>query len=133
MRRRLVDDTLVYTADLDEAEADWMRRRVRGDDGEQLARAFGLQLERRSEGAAFVVPGDAFRYDRELGPAPFPSPGTVPHAALLLCGCAQTSGIADENRPGWLGMATADVQAHLAELADQFGVGRGGWRADLAE
>jgi uncharacterized protein (TIGR02678 family) len=133
MRRRLVDDTLVYTADLDEAEADWMRRRVRGDDGEQLAKAFGLQLERRSEGAAFVVPGDAFRYDRELGPVPFPSPGTVPHAALLLCGCAQTSGIADENRPGWLGMATTDVQAHLAELSDQFGAGRGGWRADLVE
>jgi uncharacterized protein (TIGR02678 family) len=133
MRRRLVDDTAVYTADLDEAEADWMRRRVRGDDGEQLAKAFGLHLERRSEGAAFVVPGDAFRYDRELGPAPFPSSGTVPHAALLLCGRAQTSGTAVEDRPGWLGMATTDVQAHLAGLARQFGAGRGGWRADLVE
>lgn len=133
MRRRLVDDTLVYTADLNEAEADWMRRRVRGDDGEQLAKAFGLHLERRSEGAAFVVPIDAFRYDRELGPVPFPSPGTVPHAALLLCGYAQTSGIADEDRPGWLGMATIDVQARLTKFADQFGAGRGGWRADLVE
>jgi uncharacterized protein (TIGR02678 family) len=133
MRRRLVDDTLVHTADLDEAEADWMRRRVRSDDGEQLAKAFGLHLERRSEGAAFVVPGDAFRYDRELGPVPFPSPGTVPHAALLLCGCAQTSGIADEDRPGWLGMARTEVQARLAELARQFGGGRGGWRTDLVE
>ena len=133
MRRRLVDDTLVHTADLDEAEADWMRRRVRGDDGEQLAKAFGLHLERRSEGAAFVVPGDAFRYDRELGPAPFPSAGTVPHAALLLCGYAHRGGIAAEDRPGWLAMATIDVQARLAELADQFGAGRGGWRADLVE
>jgi uncharacterized protein (TIGR02678 family) len=133
MRRRLVDDTLVHTADLDEAEADWMRRRVRSDDGEQLAKAFGLHLERRSEGAAFVVPGDAFRYDRELGPVPFPSPGTVPHAALLLCGCAQTSGIADEDRPGWLGMARTEVQTRLAELARQFGGGRGGWRTDLVE
>jgi uncharacterized protein (TIGR02678 family) len=133
MRRRLVDDTLVHTADLDGAEADWMRRRVRGDDGEQLAKAFGLHLERRSEGAAFVVPGAAFRYDRELGPVPFPSPGTVPHAALLLCGCAQASRIADEDRPGWLGMAKTEVQAHLAELAGQFGAGRGGWRADLVE
>jgi uncharacterized protein (TIGR02678 family) len=133
MRRRLVDDTLVYTADLDEAEADWMRRRVRGDDGEQLAKAFGLHLERRSEGAAFVVPVDAFRYDRELGPVPFPSPGTVPHAALLLCGCAQASGIADEDRPGWLGMARTEVQARLAEFARRFGGGRGGWRADLVE
>jgi len=133
MRRRLVDDTLVYTADLDEAEADWMRRRVRGDDGEQLAKAFGLHLERRSEGAAFVVPGDAFRYDRELGPVPFPSPGTVPHAALLLCGCAQASGIADEDRPGWLGMARTEVQARLAEFGRRFGGGRGGWRTDLVE
>ena len=133
MRRRLVDDTLVHTADLDEAEADWMRRRVRGDDGEQLAKAFGLHLERRSEGAAFVVPGAAFRYDRELGPVPFPSPGTVPHAALLLCGCAQASGIAVEDRPGWLGMAKTEVHAHLAEFARQFGGGRGGWRTDLVE
>jgi uncharacterized protein (TIGR02678 family) len=133
MRRRLVDDTLVYTADLDEAEADWMRRRVRGDDGEQLAKAFGLHLERRSEGAAFVVPGEAFRYDRELGPVPFPSPGTVPHAALLLCGRVPTSALADQDRPGWLGMAKTEVQAHLAELAEQFGAGRGGWRADLVE
>lgn len=132
MRRRLVDDTVVYTIDLDDAEADWLSRRVRGDDGEQLAKAFGLHLERRSEGAAFVVPSDAFRYDRELGPSPFPSAGTVPHAALLLCGHAQDSGIPAEDRPGWLGMAAADVQARLAELAAQFGAGRGGWRTDLA-
>ena len=132
MRRRLVDDTVVYTTDLDEAEADWLSRRVRGDDGEQLAKAFGLHLERRSEGAAFVVPSDAFRYDRELGPSPFPSAGTVPHAALLLCGHAQDSGVSAGERPGWLGMAAADVQAHLAVLASRFGAGRGGWRADLA-
>jgi uncharacterized protein (TIGR02678 family) len=131
MRRRLVDDTVVYTTDLDEAEADWLSRRVRGDDGEQLAKAFGLHLERRSEGAAFVVPSDAFRYDRELGPTPFPSAGTVPHAALLLCGHAQDSGVPAGDRPGWLGMAAADVQAHLAKLASRFGAGRG-WRADLA-
>jgi uncharacterized protein (TIGR02678 family) len=132
MRRRLVDDTAVYTADLDEAEADWLSRRVRGDDGEQLAKAFGLHLERRSEGAAFVVPGDAYRYDRELGPTPFPSAGTVPHAALLLCGHAQACGAPAEDRPGWLGVAAADVQVQLAALARRFGAGRGGWRADLA-
>jgi len=132
MRRRLVDDTVVYTADLDEAEADWLSRRVRGDDGEQLAKAFGLHLERRSEGAAFVVPSDAFRYDRELGPTPFPSAGTVPHAALLLCGHAHDNGIPAIDRPGWLGMAAADVRDHLVMLADRFGAGRGGWRTDLA-
>ena len=133
MRRRLVDDTVVYTGDLDEAEAGWLSRRVRGDDGEQLAKAFGLHLERRSEGAAFVVPNDAFRYDRDLGPTPFPSAGTVPHAALLLCGLAQDSGVPAPDRPGWLGVSAADVQAHLAALARRFGSGRGGWRTDLAD
>jgi uncharacterized protein (TIGR02678 family) len=133
MRRRLVDDTVIHTADLDDAEADWLSRRVRGDDGEQLAKAFGLHLERRSEGAAFVVPSDAFRYDRELGPTPFPSAGTVPHAALLLCAHAQASGVSAEDRPGWLGMAAVEVRAHLTVLADQFGAGRGGWRTDLVD
>ncbi len=132
MRRRLVDDTVVHTTDLDDAEADWLSRRVRSDDGEQLARAFGLHLERRSEGAAFVVPSDAFRYDHDLGPTPFPAAGTVPHAALLLCGHAHHRGIPAEDRPGWLGLADDDVHAHLAILAGQFGAGRGGWRTDLA-
>lgn len=135
MRRRLVDDAVVYTADLDEAEADWMRRRVRGDDGEQLARAFGLHLERRSEGAAFVVPDDAFRYDRELGPMPFPSPGTVPHASLLLCEHAGTAGVNSDEaiRAGWRGIDETAVLLHLTELAEQYGAGRGGWKAELVE
>jgi hypothetical protein len=135
MRRRLVDDAAVYTSDLDEAEADWMRRRVRGDDGEQLARAFGLHLERRSEGAAFVVPDDAFRYDRELGPMPFPSAGTVPHAALLLCEYARTAGTAaaDGVRPGWLAVTETAALDHLTSLAQQYVAGRGGWKADFVE
>jgi uncharacterized protein (TIGR02678 family) len=133
MRRRLVDDTVVHASDLDEAEADWLSRRVRGDDGEQLAKAFGLHLERRSEGAAFVVPSDAFRYDRELGPTPFPAAGTVPHAALLLCGHAQVSGASAVDRTGWLGLPEADIHAYLAMLAGQFGAGRGGWRTELAQ
>jgi len=133
MRRRLIDDTVVHTADLNEAEADWLRRRVRGDDGEQLAKAFGLHLERRAEGAAFVVPDDAFRYDRELGPAPFPSSGTVPHTALLLCGHAQVTGKAADDRAGWLHLTEDAVLTHLAVLAAHFGPGRGGWRAELVE
>src|SRR5262249_18860732 len=59
MRRRLVDDALVHAVDLDDAEAEWLRRRVRGDDGAPLAAAFGLVVERRIEGAAFIVPDDA--------------------------------------------------------------------------
>lgn len=137
MRRRLVDDTIVHVSDLDEAEADWLSRRVRGDDGGPLAMAFGLHLERRAEGAAFVVPGDAFRYLHELGPTPFPAPGTVPHAALLLCEHAAVAGMlgASDQGPGagWRGIPEAKVAEHITALAAERADGRGGWRRELAE
>lgn len=126
MRRRLIDDTAVYAADLDDVEADWLSRRAR-DDGGPLAAAFGLHLERRSEGAALVVPDDAFRYLRELGPGAFPAPGTVPHAALLLCDHAQAAGIPVPGMPGWLELPAGVVLGCLAEQA----AGRDQWSADL--
>ncbi len=148
MRRRLVDDTLVHACDLDEGEADWLSRRVRGDDGAPLAMAFGLHLERRIEGAAFVVPEDAFRYQHELGPTPFPAAGTVPHAALLLCEYAALHGIlgsSAEARPVSREPSDAEVravacepsaaEAHAVarEPSDEQGPGpgwRGIWEAD---
>ena len=137
MRRRLVDDALVHVADLDEAEADWLSRRVRGDDGGPLASAFGLQLERRSEGAAFVVSEDAFRYLYELGETPFPAPGTVPHAALLLCEHVAFNGACGsmECGPGggWRALSEQRVREHLAALAAERADGRGGWRRELVE
>ncbi len=137
MRRRLVDDAVVHVADLDEAEADWFSRRVRGDDGGPLAMAFGLHLERRAEGGAFVVPDDAFRYLHELGPTPFPAPGTVPHAALLLCEHAALNGTlgSSDQGPGagWRGIPEASVVEHIAVLAAERADGRGGWRRELAE
>lgn len=137
MRRRLVDDTVIHVTDLDDAEADWLSRRVRGDDGGPLAAAFGLRLERRIEGAAFVVPDEAFRYLHELGPTPFPAPGTVPHAALLLSEHAALSGVLGSPEhglgPGWRGLAESSVRAHLAVLASERADGRGGWRRELAE
>ncbi len=137
MRRRLVDDAVVYLVDLDATEADWLSRRVRGDDGGPLAAAFGLRLERRAEGAAFVMPEDAFRYLHELGPAAFPAPGTVPHAALLLSDIAATEGTlgsgADGPGAGWRGIREEDVVRHLARLAASRADGRGGWRRELAE
>ncbi len=137
MRRRLVDDAVIHVADLDGAEADWLSRRVRGDDGGPLAMAFGLQLERRVEGAAFVVPEDAFRYLHELGRTPFPAPGTVPHAALLLCEHAAFAGASAsfEQGPGvgWRGLSELKVREHLAALAAERADGRGGWRRELVE
>lgn len=136
MRRRLVDDAIVHLADLDESESDWLSRRVRGDDGGPLAKAFGLALERRLEGAAFVVPDEAFRFVHELGPSPFPAPGTVPHAALLLIEYAASRGSMGSSQlgpgAGWCGVTEADVVTHLASLAAARAEGRGGWRQELA-
>jgi uncharacterized protein (TIGR02678 family) len=120
MRRKLVDDTAVYACDLDVEEADWLSRRVRGDDGLPLAEAFGLHLERRAEGAAFVVPVDAFRSRSELGESPFPAGGTVAHAALLLCDVAAADGLVDPDRPGWRGMARDQIRSHLESFAERF-------------
>ncbi len=137
MRRRLVDDAVVHACDLDEAEADWLSRRVRGDDGAPLASAFGLHLERRAEGAAFVVPDEAFRHPYELGPTPFPAAGTVPHAALLVCEHAALCGAPGTSErgleTGWRGLPEAAVRAHLAGLAAGRAEGKGGWRRELAE
>jgi uncharacterized protein (TIGR02678 family) len=131
MRRRLVDDTVVHAVDLDDAEANWLSRRVRGDDGGPLAESFGLHLERRTEGAAFVVPEGAFRHPHELGPLPFPAPGTVAHAALLLCGVAAKIG-SDDGGPGsgWKGVGEKAVADALDALAAEHS---SGWRRELTE
>ena len=137
MRRRLIDDTIVHAADLDDAESDWLRRRVRGDDGAPLAAVFGLHVERRAEGAAFVVPEDAFRYQHDLGDVPFPSPSTVQHAALLTCDRVRSAG-ATEGHPGrpgegWRALAEIGIIDFLAETAARLAAGRGGWKRELAD
>lgn len=133
MRRRLVDDAVVYATDLDPAEADWLSRRLRGDDGGPLATAFGVHIERRIEGAAFVVPEETFRHPKELGPFVFPTSGTVPHAALLLCNWAAISGTVDDDRAGWRRIPVGDVTDKLTELAAGQQTGSGGWSRELTE
>jgi hypothetical protein len=128
MRRRLIDDTAVYACDLDPEEADWLSRRVRSDDGQPLADTFGLHLERRAEGAAFVVPDGAFRSRAELGDCPFPAGGTVAHASLLLCDLAAAEGAVDPGRPGWRGLDGRQVVDHLAVLAGRYS--DRGWSAE---
>lgn len=131
MRRRLVDDTCVHSLDLDEAEADWLSRRLRGDDGGPLAAAFGLAIERRAEGAAFVMPDDHFRWPNELGQVPFPGSGIVPHVALLLSDVVAADGEVEEAPgPGWRGMPRTDVLEALTEMAQRQTSGKGGWPAE---
>ncbi|MEV8628550.1 DUF2398 family protein [Streptomyces sp. NPDC051079] len=128
MRRALVDDTCVHTALLDDAEAQWLSQRVRGDDGGPLADAFGLVLERRAEGAAFVVPDEAFRHFSELGPMPFPAPGTIAHATLLLLDHAALHGTTENAPgPGWRGLGEEAVLEALTAFGALNASGRGGW------
>lgn len=132
MRRRLVDDTVVYTDDLDENESNWLSRRLR-DDGGALAGAFGLHLERRAEGAALVMPEDGYRHPWELGPLAFPGSGTDKHAALLLCNWAAAEGErADGIATGWRRVSDDAVIDKLTALAADPDSGSGGWKRDLA-
>lgn len=76
--RRLLDDPVVYEADLDPESA----ANLRGPAGRAVASAAeqaGLRVERRTEGIAAIDP------DGELTDVRFPSTGTVAHAALLAC------------------------------------------------
>lgn len=133
MRRRLVDDTCVHSVDLDEAEVDWLSRRLRGDDGGPLADAFGLVIERRSEGAAFVLPDDAFRWPRELGDVPFPGTGIVPHVALLVADLVAAEGEAlGGPGPGWRGLGREGILVELTRIAEHRTTGKGGWPAEKA-
>jgi len=133
MRRKLIDDTCVHTADLGPEEADWLSRRLR-DDGGPLAERFGLHIERRSEGAAFVVPDEAFRWPRELGPFPYPTTGWKPHFATLLADIVGAHGETSGGPgPGWRGMERFKVREHLNDIAARKRAGRGGMPADLLD
>ena len=133
MRRRLIDDTCLHTIELDDEEMDWLSRRLRGTDGGPLADAFGLTIERRAEGAAFIVPDDAFRWPKDLGEVPFPSKGIHTQVALLLSDIVAAEGEdSDGPGPGWLGMPRYRIVEALQTLAAGRTVGTGGWPAEYA-
>lgn len=77
MRCRLVEDPVLYRADLSDAEWSELRRRL-GEEADLLEEMFGLALEARAEGIAAIDPSGALAEMR------FPAGGTVCHAALLL-------------------------------------------------
>lgn len=76
-RRRLVEDPVVLAADLEPARFVELRRRA-GDEARRIEARTGLVLEARAEGFA------ALDVDGGCSDVPFPTGGTVPHAALLL-------------------------------------------------
>lgn len=75
-RRLVLEQPVVYYADVDESLRGQLRSPALAEDLERLT---GLGLERRAEGVALVDIG------RRLSDTAFPAGGTVAQAALLLC------------------------------------------------
>jgi uncharacterized protein (TIGR02678 family) len=131
----LADQAVVHTCDLSDDERQWFSDRLPRE-GTAAAEAFGLTLERRVEGAAFVMPAASYAGEWELGPFVFPRRqrgGTVVHAALLLIdhltqvgdrGAAMAPG------PGWYGAGAGEVVGRLGELAAQYTGWAGEYRSD---
>lgn len=119
--RRLLDDPVVYEADLDEESVS----NLRGAAGRAItvaAEQAGLRVERRTEGMAAIDP------EGELTDVRFPSSGTVAHASLLVCEL-----LADRTRDGGglaAPIARADLESLVADLVDAH---RDDWAARWTE
>ncbi|QPK43209.1 DUF2398 family protein [Streptomyces gardneri] len=129
----LADQAVVHACDLDEDELRWLSDQG-PTDGAALARSFGLALEHRVEGAAWVMPQETYD-ERVAGRFRFPGrsrshAGTVPHAALLLIDSfffEGERGGAGAPGPGWCGMPKSRVVGRLGELAKR----HAWWSKDL--
>jgi uncharacterized protein (TIGR02678 family) len=97
-RRMVLEQPVVYYADVDESLRGQLRAPALAEDLERLT---GLGLERRAEGVALVD------LSRRLSDTAFPSGGTVPQTALLLCTRIAERVLADRGRIERLPAATA--------------------------
>lgn len=108
LARRLLDDPVLYNADLDAAERDYLATQ-RGALAARLAAASGMSAELRAEGLALV---DA---DGELSDERLPATGTDAHVTLLvaerLAGAARDAAdtlFAPRQIAGWVLEAVAE-------------------------
>jgi len=115
LRARLVEDPVVYRADVSEAEWTELRRRL-GEEERYLDEMFGLVVEARAEGVAVVDPAGS------LSDRAFPTGGTVGHAALLLVGALRPDG---DGERWWGILEVTEVMAALAAGHARY------WAADL--
>lgn len=136
LARRLLDDPVVYDADLDEAEREYLRTQ-RTNLARRLAGPAGLEPELRAEGLALLDPtGEAT--DQRM-----PEEGTDGHATLLLAehlAAAAGDGEAPDGRAGEAAggggagdreaVPLADLDAHVAALAREHA---GYWRKGADE
>lgn len=112
MRCWLVEEPVLYRTDLGHEEWSELRRRL-GEEERFVGEMFGLTLEVRSEGiAAIDTLGD-------LTELPFPSGGTVSHAALLL--------IEKMNEAPERSLGEDEIIATLRELGEEH---RTRWKGD---
>lgn len=118
-RRILVESPVLDISELNEDQSPWWRRN-RAREAEQLHEWLGLSVELRAEGAVAI---DAAG---ELSDRPFPGPGTVPHAALLVL-----SRLVDTLRSEaleaapidrvWRSMHTSVVETIVRDVVDEHG------------
>ena len=113
MRCRLVEEPVLYRSAVSEAEWSELRRRL-GEEARLLEEMFGLTLEARAEGVAAIDPPGT------LTAQPFPTTGTVGHAALLLLEALRSHA---ETTIGW-----TELVGHLGGLATAH---RRSWSKDL--
>lgn len=119
LSRRLLDDPVVYTSELDDDEAEYFASQ-RGPMGHRLAQAGGLEAEHRAEGSALVdAAGD-------LTDVALPQQGTDAHATLLLA-----EFLAERVRTGQhAAVPVAEVEALLRRAAREH---RKYWRKNTQE
>ena len=105
-RRLVLENPVVYYADVDHALRGQLRSAALAEDLERLT---GLPLERRAEGVALVNAG------QRLTDLTFPGTGTVAQAALLLC--ARICGYLQRHRGRVEQLPAATAAERLAEAA----------------
>lgn len=105
-RRLVLEQPVVYYADVDESLRGQLRSPALAEDLERLT---GLGLERRAEGVALVDIG------RRLSDTAFPAGGTVAQAALLLC--ARIAGYVGRGRERFERLPWATAAERLTESA----------------
>jgi uncharacterized protein (TIGR02678 family) len=105
-RRLVLENPVVYYADVDESLLGLLRSPALAEDLERLT---GLPLERRAEGVALVNTGG------RLTDVTFPGTGTVAQAALLLC--ARIAGYLQRNRGRVEHLPAATAAERLAEAS----------------
>jgi uncharacterized protein (TIGR02678 family) len=105
-RRLVLENPVVYYADVDENLRGLLRSPALAEDLERLT---GLPLERRAEGVALINTGS------RLTDVTFPGTGTVAQAALLLC--ARIAGYLQRNRGRVEQLPAATAAERLAEAS----------------